>query len=101
MKDDMLKGGIAVVPMRSPAVVVQIYFHVAGDGFVVTEANDRAAKIWSAFDAAKTRMKHANGLTVQGLNSVAVQPLMLPDGLKEFFRRRFSTVVQFRDNAAL
>jgi hypothetical protein len=42
-------------------------------------------------------MKHANGLTVQGSQLIAAEPLMLPDRLEEFFRWRILTLAQRRD----
>lgn len=58
------------------------------------ELDDGVAKIRAAFDADKTRMKHAHGLAVQGLQLVALEALLLPDALEELFRRRFRRFAQ-------
>jgi hypothetical protein len=46
-------------------------------------------------------MKHADSLAVGGFQLVAFEALMLPDGLKQFFRRHRPAVVQCVDGAAL
>ena len=60
----------------------------------------RAAEIRAALDAAKTGMKDADRLTVQGLELFAEQPLVLPDGLQEAFGRRVAVLAQDRNHAA-
>jgi hypothetical protein len=42
-------------------------------------------------------MQHFEGATVGGFEFVAAQPLVPPDGLQEFFRRRRTIIVKRRD----
>ncbi len=100
MKNDVSKSGIAVVPVRTPAAGAKIHFHIASSRSGIGKLNHRAAKIGSALDAAKARMKNAHGLAVQGSKLVAEQPLVLPDGLQQAFRRRFAVLAQDRNRAA-
>ena len=74
--------------VRVPAGGVQINFHVAGTRRFVAELQNRAAKIRPAFDAGEAGMKNADGFPSGGLELVAPQPLMLPDGLKQAFGRQ-------------
>ena len=67
----------------APAAGAQINFHVAGARRVIADLNDRAAKIRPAFDADEAGMKNADGFSVGGLEPVAPQPLVPPDGLEQ------------------
>ena len=69
-------------------------------GEPVAELHDRAAEIRAAFDAAETRMKDTDRLTVQGLELFAKQSLVLPDGLQEALGRRVLVVAQDGDDPA-
>jgi hypothetical protein len=61
MQDDMLEGGVLVVAVRAPAGALQVHLDVSGDRRLRAELDDGVAKIRAAFDADKTRMKHAHG----------------------------------------
>jgi len=78
----------------APAAGAQVNFHVAGTRRGVTDLNDRAAKIRPAFDADKTGVQNPDGSAIGGLEPVALQPLVAPDGLEQAFRRRMIFVAQ-------
>ena len=82
MQKHVLEGGVLIVAMRAPSRITNINFDVARDGRGRAKPEHRIAKIRTAFDARKTRMKHAERLTVQGAQLVAAQALLLPDGLE-------------------
>ena len=88
MEHHIAERGILVVPVSTPAAGSQVHFHVADHGCGFAELQNGAAEIRPALDVGKTRVKHANALAVQGLKLVAAQPLLLPDGLEQSFRRR-------------
>jgi hypothetical protein len=94
VKQDVFKIRVAVVTVGAPAVDAQVNLHVTGTRRGVTDLNDRAAKIRSAFDADKTGMQHANRFSIGGLEPVAPQPLVAPDGLEQVFRWRIIFVTQ-------
>ena len=94
VEQDVAKCGIAVVTVGAPAADAQVNFHVTGTRRGVADLNDRAAKIRPAFDADKAGMQNANGFSIGGLEAVASQPLVVPDGLKQVFRWRIIFVTQ-------
>jgi hypothetical protein len=94
VQQDVLKCGIAVVTVGTPAGGAQVNFHVAGTRRSVAKLNNRAAKIRPAFDADKTGMQNPDGSAIGGLKPVALQPLVAPDGLEQAFRRRIFFIVQ-------
>ena len=94
VEQDVLKRGIAIVTVGTPAGGAQVNFHVAGTRRGVADLNDRAAKIRPAFDTHKTGVQNADGSAIGGLEPVALQPLVAPDGLEQAFRRRMIFVTQ-------
>jgi hypothetical protein len=94
MEQDVFELRVAVVTMSAPAGGAQVDLHIAGTRRGVADLNDRAAKIRPAFDADKTGMQNPDGFAVGGLEPVALQPLVAPDGLEQAFRRRFIFIVQ-------
>jgi hypothetical protein len=94
VQQDVLKRGVAVVTVCAPTADAQVNFHIAGTRRGVADLNDRAAKIRPAFDARKARMQNANGFPIGGLEPVALQPLVVPDGLEQALRRRIIFVAQ-------
>ena len=66
----------------------------------IADLDDRAAKIGSALQAVETGMEHVNRLAVEGLEPVAEQALMLPDGLEQLFWRRVCIFAQERNDTA-
>ena len=94
MQQDIFELWVAVVTMGVPAARPQIHLHVAGTRRGVADLNDRAAKIRPAFDADKTGMQNPDGFAIGGLEPVALQPLVAPDGLEQALRRRFIFIVQ-------
>jgi hypothetical protein len=94
VEDDVLKILIFVVAMFAPAGGTQINFHVAGTRRHVVNLQNRVAKIRPAFDADKSRIKHADNLSIGGFKLVAPRPLMLPDGPKQTFGWRTVFVAQ-------
>jgi hypothetical protein len=87
MQDDVLKSGIAVVPVRPPAGDANVHFHIAGARRGITDLDERIAKVRTAFDIGKTGMKQTNTLTVQRFQLITTQALVLPDGLEQTFGR--------------
>ena len=94
MEQDVLKGGIAVMAMRTPAGGLQVDLHVAGLRRGPANLNDGAAKIRPAFDAHKTGMQDADSPAIGGAQPVATEALMTPDGLEEPFGRHIGFVAQ-------
>jgi hypothetical protein len=86
MQDNVLEGGITIMAVRAPAAGTEVHLHVAGPWRSVADLHDRAAKIGPAFNTAETRMKDSDRFTVQGLELLAEQALVLPNGLQEAFR---------------
>ena len=60
-----------------------------------------AAKIRPALGVGKAGMKNADAFSVRGFERVALETLVLPDGLEEAFGRRIIFVVQHVAGAAL
>jgi hypothetical protein len=87
VQDDLLERRILIVAMRPPTGILQIYLHISGDRRRSPELQYSPAEIRAALDTGKTRMKHPQGLPVQGLELIPLQTLLLPDGLEEPFRR--------------
>jgi hypothetical protein len=94
VQQDIFKSRVAVVTVGMPAAGAQVNLHIAGTRRGIANLNDRAAKIRSAFDADKTGVQNADGSAIGGLEPVALQPLVAPDGLKQAFRRRIIFIVQ-------
>ena len=94
VQQDILEIRVAVVTVGAPAGGAQVNFHIAGTGRGVADLNDRAAKIRPAFDADKPGMQNPDGSAIGGLEPVALQPLMTPDGLEQAFRRRIIFIAQ-------
>ena len=88
VQNDVLEAGILVVAVRVPAGGNQINFHIARHGLFAFKLQDRAAKIRSALDTHEAGMQHAHGSSIGGFELVALEALMPPDGLQQFFRRR-------------
>ena len=80
--------------MRPPAIGAQVNFHVAGTRRFVPDLQNGVAKIRPAFDADESGVKNADGVAVGGFEPVALQPLMLPDGLEQAFGRQSVVVMQ-------
>ena len=99
VQDDILEGGVAVMPMCAPAAGTEVNLDVTGLRRALTELDDGAAEIRTAFDAAETRMKDTDRLTVQGCELIAKQSLVLPDGLQKAFGRRVPVFPQDRNDA--
>jgi len=100
MEDDGFEMGILVVAMRLPAAGLHVDLDVAGHGRAIGKLQHRAAKIRAAFRAGEARMQHAEPPAVAGLQLVAPEALVLPDGLEDFFRRHGTAVAEEIDGAA-
>ena len=57
--------------VRAPAAGTEVNFDVASLRRAIAGLHDGAAEIGAALDAAKTRMKDTDGLSVQGLKLIA------------------------------
>ena len=71
VQDDVLEGGVTVVAVGTPAAGTEVNFDVASLRRAIAGLHDGAAEIGAALDAAKTRMKDTDGLSVQGLKLIA------------------------------
>jgi hypothetical protein len=100
MENHVFEIRIPIMAMATPAAGANVHFHIALLRRIVAKAKQRIAKIRSALRAAKTRMKHEQPLTVQGSQLIATQTLMLPDGLKQAFRRNTVVIAQDSGRAA-
>jgi hypothetical protein len=87
VKQDVAEIGVAMVAVGAPAAGAQIHFNVSGAWGIGADLQDRAAKIWSAFEVGKTRVKHAHRLSGKRPEFGAPQPLVLPNGLDKPFGR--------------
>jgi hypothetical protein len=94
VKDDIFEIRIFVVAMCAPAGSAQIYFHIASVWNVITDLQNRAAKIRAAFNTGEAGMKNANGFPIRGFQGIAPEPLMLPDCLQQTFGRYAVFVAQ-------
>jgi hypothetical protein len=94
VEDYILKSGVAVVAVGAPTAGANVHFHVADARAFAADLYHRAAKIRAAFGAAESRMKDAHGLAVQSLELVALQALVLPDGLQQALGRRAAVVAE-------
>ena len=88
VENDIFEIWISVVAVRVPAAGAQINFHVAGARRVIADLQNGAAKIRPALGAGKAGMKNADDSPVGGFERVALEALMLPDGLQQAFGRR-------------
>ena len=94
MKNDVFVAGILVVAVGAPAAGLQIDLHIAGNRWFIFKLEDGAAKIRSAFGAGKTGMEDAEIPAIGRLQLIAPNPLVLPDGLQQFFRRHGTGVAE-------
>ena len=94
VKQDVLEIQVAVVTVRAPAAGAKVNFHVAGTRRTVADLNDCAPKIRPAFDADETGVENADRDSAGGFQLVALEPLMLPGGLKQAFGRQVVFIAQ-------
>jgi hypothetical protein len=66
----------------APAPGTEVHLDIPTKRRLLAKLEDRTAKIRPALDVSKTRMKNSQRPTVQGLQLIAQQPLMLPNGLQ-------------------
>ena len=100
VQDDIAERRIAIMAVRDPAAGMDVHFHVPRPRRFAAELNDGAPKIRSAFPAHESRMKHPQGFAVQGCEMIAVEALVLPDGLEQAFGRRLVLLVKEQHGAA-
>jgi hypothetical protein len=60
-----------------------INLDVAGEGEVVTHLHDGSMEVRAGFVVPKTGVQHAQSLSVDGAQTVTMNPLVLPDGLQK------------------
>src|SRR5262245_56102384 len=101
MKDEGFEMRIELVHARTSAGGLQVHFHVPGHGRFAAELQDCAPKIRPSFRAGKPGMQHAHGHSSGCFQFVALEPLVKPDGLKQFFGRSRFFVAQCHRAAAL
>ncbi len=99
MQDDVLEGGITVVAVGAPTAGSEVNLDVAGLGRLIAYLHNSATEIRTALDTAKTRMKDADRLAVQGCELIAEQSLVLPDRLQEAFGRGVPVLVEGGNHA--
>ena len=85
MQKDIPEGGIHIVPMGVPTTGTQIHLHVPAPRRLFTKLKDGAAEVGTSFQILKTRVKHSNIFPVQGVQMVAQQALLAPNGLQQAF----------------
>jgi len=73
--------------VSAPARRVQIDFHITGGGRTVRHLKDGVAEIRSGFVIPKPGVKNPYRASVQGIQLVALQALVLPDLLEQSFGR--------------
>ena len=88
VEQDLLKIWIAIVAVGAPAASAQVYFNVPGARGIRADLQHCPAKVRAAFQVGEARMKHAHAFAGNGFEFAALEPLMLPDGLDEPFRRK-------------
>jgi hypothetical protein len=74
--------------VRAPAARAQINFHITGTRRFVADLQNGIAKIRAAFEAGEPGVKNADRFSAAGFQFTALQPLMLPDSLKQEFGRK-------------
>jgi len=94
VKKDISKRRIPVVTMLPPSGGAEVHFHVTRARRVVSHLQYCGVKVRPPFGAAETRMKHPDAFSVQGLEVIAAEALMLPDGLNQAFRWRIMIIAQ-------
>jgi hypothetical protein len=87
VKQDIVEIWIAIVAMGAPTAGTQVHFDIAGARGIRANLKDGPAKIGPAFQVGEARMEHADVLAGDGSQFAALEPLVLPDGLDEPFRR--------------
>ena len=87
MKDDPVEGRVDVMPVPAPVAHLQVDLDVAADWRGVPDLKHGMAEIGSGLTIPETGMKDANRAAVQGSQFLAVQALVMPDGLEESFGR--------------
>jgi hypothetical protein len=90
MKRHARKIWIPMVLVSSPAGRIQVNFHVPSHWQFTAELQNRPAKVRAGFAIPKARMQNPNFSAVQGAEVVALDALVKPDGLQEFFGRPFA-----------
>src|SRR5579872_5999859 len=95
VQHDILKSGIDIMTMRAPTAGMEVDLDVAGARGFGANPDHGPAKIRASLVIFETRMKNSHDMSVQGLELVAQQTLLLPDSLEQFFgRRRFMVFLQ-------
>jgi hypothetical protein len=69
--------------MVAPAGAGEVQFNVATASGPAAQLHDGIAKIGPGFAVPKAGMEDAYGLPIKRAESITVQPLVLPDGLKQ------------------
>ena len=81
VEDDTGKGGVGGVTVGIPVGGYGIDLYVAGDGRVFPDLNDGLIEIGAGFVIQEPGVKNAQLKALYSLEGVAMQALMLPDGL--------------------
>ena len=100
MEPDIFESGIFIMAMHVPAGGTQVDFDIADKGRFIAQLQHRAAKIRAAFDADKTGMKNSDAPAIGGLELIAPEALVLPDGLQQPLGRPAIFLAQRADVAA-
>ena len=85
--------------VSAPAAGSQVHFHIAAARRILAYLDHRVAKIRTALKIMESGVKHAHRLTIQGLELIAPQSLMKPNGLKQPFGRGIELLAQQRRHA--
>ncbi len=85
--------------VSAPAAGSQVHFHIAAARGIFAYLNHGVAKIRTALKIVESRVKHADRLTIQGLELIAPQSLVKPNGLKQPLGRGIEILAQQRRRA--
>lgn len=82
VEDDAGKGGVGGVAVGIPVGGQRIDLDIASGGQVFPDLNDSLEKIRAGFVIQESGVEDAQWMVLGGLQGVATQALMLPDGLQ-------------------
>jgi hypothetical protein len=83
VEDDAGIGGVTVVAMGVPRGGEQIDFDVAGEREIVIELDEGVVEIGAGFVVPEAGVEDADVATVEGIEGIAEETLVLPEGLEE------------------
>ncbi len=88
VQDDAGEGGVGVMTVSAPICCARIDLNVTAGMAIVFQLNERALEIRTGFVIQKPGMQHAQWPAIGGAQRVALEALVLPNGLQQLFGRR-------------